>query len=765
MVLKYLTHFRDNWHTDGVMKELMEYGIPTSGGFPDTSNLRFVQLDEFFPMPPTHRNSFCNYIRNYYLPLLKIKPENYHSIDLYEKGVVTVEEIEREFPDGLFTQKQFDSIDTNPLMKRVHKFCEDYEAKIREMGGIDFFLGGIGPDGHIAFNMPGSTADSKTRLVKLNYMTAAHAASDLGGIERAVHTAAITIGLGTITYKKDATIIIMAAGEGKGKTIEEAVCNPVSDEFPATHLRSVPGTRFYVSKGASKYLNERYADNVMGEIDDAAEEPIDCRRRIDKACDYSMYEHAIKSGKAVTSFPHTEATQTTNMAEHLIKRGNLKEGAGKAAFDRIQTKLNGGLSVMDGQFSDLLEYLNDIVPYDMTSKQMTGPHTFKTGEELRILHTAPHHDDIMLSYHPTMKELLARANVKNRFVYLTSGFHSVTDTYISECLDRVLKYKSKTAGFIKDNERLVFKAGHPELVAAFARAHKASDNEKERDIEAIMVIRHIIEINDINIIDRSEACHRILVALAGTRQALRDRVPGDATPKDIQMLKGMVRETEAEKMWALRDVPARDVHHLRSKFYTDDYFTPLPTIEHDAMPLVALMEEFKPHLVTVAFDPEGTGPDTHYKVLQVVAEAVKIISAQAEQNLREGRVEHPTLPIPHVWGYRNVWFRFEWHDCNIIMPVAAEQFAELHDAFMSCFVTQKNASFPSPYYEGPFSEWAIQTLRKQHKQFNQIMGADFAANHKDPRVKNASGYILIKQMTAAEFAKRSRELKELLGFN
>ena len=66
------------------------------------------------------------------------------------------------------------------------------------------------------------------------------------------------------------------------------------------------------------------------------------------------------------------------------------------------------------------------------------------------------------------------------------------------------------------------------------------------------------------------------------------------------------------RMWALRGVHPNQISHLRSAFYTDDFFTPLPTIEDDTMmPVVQLTHDFNPDIVTVAFDPEASGPDTH----------------------------------------------------------------------------------------------------------------------------------------------------------
>ena len=92
--------------------------------------------------------------------------------------------------------------------------------KIRDKGGIGFFLGGIGPDGHIAFNTRGSDHHSTTRLTETNFETQAVAASDLGGIEISRNRLVITIGLETITHNPDAVAIIFAAGEAKAPMVK-----------------------------------------------------------------------------------------------------------------------------------------------------------------------------------------------------------------------------------------------------------------------------------------------------------------------------------------------------------------------------------------------------------------------------------------------------------------------------------------------------------------------------------------------------------------
>jgi glucosamine-6-phosphate deaminase len=147
----------------------------------------------------------------------------------------------------------------------VDQFCTDYEKKIRDMGGIGFFLGGIGPDGHIGFNVMGSDHYSTTRLIQTNYETQAAAATDLGGIEIAKKRLVITIGLDTITFNPEATAIIIAAGEAKGNIVRDSIQTSVSNQYPATVLQRLPNARFYLTNGAAFRLVERRYHDVLQE--------------------------------------------------------------------------------------------------------------------------------------------------------------------------------------------------------------------------------------------------------------------------------------------------------------------------------------------------------------------------------------------------------------------------------------------------------------------------------------------------------------------
>lgn len=157
----------------------------------------------------------------------------------------------------------------------------------------------------------------------------------------------------------------------------------------------------------------------------------------------------------------------------------------------------------------------------------------------------------------------------------------------------------------------------------------------------------------------------------------------------------------------------------------------------------------QPEIITVAFDPEGTGPDTHYKVLLVVAAGLRI--SKNRNDLAKAN--------PIVWGYRNVWFVFTPSDTTLMIPGSAADLNLMHDTFMSSFTTQKAASFPSPYYEGPFSAWARSLQQDQKRMLVTLLGNDYFTNHYDERVRNADGFVFLKAMHADHFLREVEELK------
>ena len=105
----------------------------------------------------------------------------------------------------------------------------------------------------------------------------------------------------------------------------------------------------------------------------------------------------------------------------------------------------------------------------------------------------------------------------------------------------------------------------------------------------------------------------------------------------------MLREFEEELVWSHYGVQVRDVSHLRLGFYKGDIFSEIPQQKRDVEPILDLLRKLKPTVITLALDPEGSGPDTHYKVMQAIADALRYWN------------EEEDLSHLKIWGYRNVW--------------------------------------------------------------------------------------------------------------
>ena len=123
----------------------------------------------------------------------------------------------------------------NGNAKDLEKECVDYENKIVNAGGIDLFLGGIGPDGHIAFNEPGSSLTSRTRIKTLSYDTILANSRFFDGNIKKVPTQALTVGVGTVMDAKEVLIII--TGYNKARALREVVEGGISHMWTASMLQ------------------------------------------------------------------------------------------------------------------------------------------------------------------------------------------------------------------------------------------------------------------------------------------------------------------------------------------------------------------------------------------------------------------------------------------------------------------------------------------------------------------------------------------------
>ena len=145
-------------------------------------------------------------------------------------------------------------------------------------------------------------------------------------------------------------------------------------------------------------------------------------------------------------------------------------------------------------------------------------------------------------------------------------------------------------------------------------------------------------------------------------------------------------------------------------------------------------------------DPEGSGPDTHYKVLQAIAAAVK--EWGKEEDLSKLR----------VIGYRNVWFRYNPWDVEVIVPVSMNSLATLEKSFTDCYLSQVNASFPSYQLDGKFSDLTQRVWMEQHKQIQFLLGKNFFYENDHPLLRATHGLIYMRELNATDFLREALSL-------
>jgi glucosamine-6-phosphate deaminase len=184
--------------------------------------VKAFNLDEYVGLEETHPQSFAYYLDRHLFSHVNIKKENVFRLS------------------------------GNPADIEAH--CRAYERKIRDAGGIDVQILGIGKDGHIAFNQPGSSLSSRTRL---NILTPEIVAANRPFFrdEKEVPRFCLTVGIRTILETKAA--LLLASGKDKAGVIARAVEGPLSASIPASALQLHPQATFILDREAAAELANR----------------------------------------------------------------------------------------------------------------------------------------------------------------------------------------------------------------------------------------------------------------------------------------------------------------------------------------------------------------------------------------------------------------------------------------------------------------------------------------------------------------------------
>jgi len=211
----------------GVYKELIR--LHKEEGL-DFSKVITFNLDEYLGLRKSHEQSYYTFMWDNLFKHININPSNVY------------------IPQGDFDGR------TDEYDPVIASWCEWYENKIASYGGVDIQLLGIGSDGHIAFNEPGSSLSSRTRVTTLFQRTISDNARFFNNDLKLVPTKAVTMGVGTILDAKE--IILMATGAGKSEAVKASIEGPITSMCPASVVQWHQHAYICLDEGASSLLSD-----------------------------------------------------------------------------------------------------------------------------------------------------------------------------------------------------------------------------------------------------------------------------------------------------------------------------------------------------------------------------------------------------------------------------------------------------------------------------------------------------------------------------
>ena len=184
----------------GMYRELIKLNQQNKVSF---ANVITFNMDEYVNLPKEHPESYHSFMWNNFFQHIDIRPENGNILNGNAPDLV--------------------------------EECEEYERRIQRVGGIDLFLGGIGPDGHIAFNEPGSSLSSRTRIKTLTTDTIIANSRFFDNDVNKVPKTALTVGVGTVMDAKE--VLILVNGHNKARALAAAVEGSVNHLWTISALQ------------------------------------------------------------------------------------------------------------------------------------------------------------------------------------------------------------------------------------------------------------------------------------------------------------------------------------------------------------------------------------------------------------------------------------------------------------------------------------------------------------------------------------------------
>ncbi|MGL2992823.1 glucosamine-6-phosphate deaminase [Flavobacterium sp. TSSA_36] len=342
------------------------------------ANVITFNLDEYYPMRKESVQSYHYFMHQHLFNHVDILPENIN------------------IPEG-----------TIPL-EYINQYCIDYEMKIKNAGGLDFQLLGIGRTGHVGFNEPGSHINSGTRIITLDYITKVDASGDFNGINN-VPKKAITMGVATILRSK--RIVLLAWGQNKAAIVKRTIQGEISTEVPATFLQHHSNTTFVLDQGAAAELTRLETPWLVGEC---------------------LWTEELKKKAIVWLCQHTQKS-ILKLTDRDYNNNGMSDllAAGKSAYDLNINMFN------------VLQHTITGWPGGKPNTEDTYRPERSEPSQKRVLLFSPHPDDDVISMGGTLAKLIQQGHDVH-VVYQTSGNIAVTD-------DEALKFAEVAHDFTHKN--------------------------------------------------------------------------------------------------------------------------------------------------------------------------------------------------------------------------------------------------------------------------------------------------------------------------
>ena len=331
-------------------------------------NVITFNLDEYYPLEKDAVQSYYSFMHRHLFDHIDINPENIH------------------IPNGSLAKEE------------IKAHCLEYEQMIEQAGGIDLQILGIGNNGHIGFNEPGSSRYSKTRLTNLDNNTRNANAREFDNIAK-VPRLAITMGISTIMKAK--RILLMAWGQ-KANIVAKAVEGDVTEQVPASILQQHTNCTFVLDENAALELTRFKTPWLTGEIEWSP-----------KMIKRAVVNMALKLNKPVLSLTNDDYRENS-LAELLVEKGDAYE-INLQVYYLLRDSITGWPGGKP----------NAIIP---THPERSEPYP------KRCIIFSPHPDDDIISMGGTFMRLHDQGH-EVHVAYQTSGNIAVTDEFVTRFID------------------------------------------------------------------------------------------------------------------------------------------------------------------------------------------------------------------------------------------------------------------------------------------------------------------------------------------